>query len=81
MMYSIDRFEGIYAVCEDDGGEMTDILREEIPEDAREGDIIVSDEYGHFTVDREETRRRREHILRLLGRCRHTDDTSISEDE
>ncbi len=81
MMYSIDRFEGIYAVCEDDDGEMVDILREEIPVNAREGDIIVSDEYGNFTIDPEETRRRRKHILRLLRRSRHTSEENNGDEE
>ena len=49
-MMIIDRFEGDYAVIESNG-EMIDILRTELPENAEEGDIL---EYvcGEYTVNK-----------------------------
>ncbi|MGN0518857.1 MAG: DUF3006 domain-containing protein, partial [Acutalibacteraceae bacterium] len=35
--YSIDRFEGEFVVCEDDNGDMIEILHKNIPAHAREG--------------------------------------------
>lgn len=40
MKYIIDRFEGNYAVCEDEQGSMHDIPKENIPKGAREGNKI-----------------------------------------
>lgn len=63
--YSIDRFEGDFAVCESSGGEFTDILISLLPAGAREGDILVLAEDGKLMLDAEETQRRRDEILRL----------------
>lgn len=68
--YSIDRFEGKFVVCEDDNGDMIDILRENIPAHACEGDVLAVDDLGNYYVDECETQRRRDYILRLLGRKR-----------
>ncbi|HCC01606.1 MAG TPA: DUF3006 domain-containing protein [Ruminococcaceae bacterium] len=40
MKYTIDRFEGEFAVVELESGKFADIPREAIPEAAHEGDII-----------------------------------------
>lgn len=68
--YSIDRFEGEFVVCEDDNGDMIEILRKNIPAHAREGDVLTVDDVGNYYVDQCETQRRRDYILRLLGRKR-----------
>lgn len=49
-MMIIDRFEGGYAVIENNG-EMIDILRTELPEDAEEGDILEYTD-GEYTVNK-----------------------------
>jgi hypothetical protein len=38
--YTIDRFEGDWAVLEDAGGRTFNIPREWLPPDAREGDVL-----------------------------------------
>lgn len=68
MMYCIDRFEETYAVCEDDIGVMHDIPISELPKDSREGDVIFKNSVGVFEKNAEETQRRRDEVLRLLGR-------------
>lgn len=39
-MFSIDRFEGEFAVCISDDGESVKILISQLPENAKEGSII-----------------------------------------
>ncbi len=39
MIYTIDRFEGEFAVLEHDGG-FTDFLRDKLPPEAQEGDLL-----------------------------------------
>lgn len=62
-MLIIDRFEGEYAVVEQDGAPVQ-ILRRELPAHAREGDCVVL-ENGQYKIDRIETEKRREEIRNL----------------
>ena len=49
--YTIDRFEGDFAVCEDrDTGEMVDFKRDDLPQNAREGSILKYSN-GKFEID------------------------------
>lgn len=64
MRYIIDRFEESYAVCETEQGEYINIKRNELPKDAREGDIIIQEE-SVYTVDLIETEKRKERIKKL----------------
>ena len=49
--YIIDRFEGDFAVCENyDTEEIIDILKEKLPNDAKEGDIIFKDDNENFCI-------------------------------
>lgn len=49
--YTIDRFEGDFAVCEDrDTGEMVDFKRDDLPQNAREGSILQYSN-GKFELD------------------------------
>lgn len=64
-MMSIDRFEGDYAICEQDDGSFCEILRSQLPADAGEGDCIKQTDAG-YVLDQEETRRRREYNRALL---------------
>lgn len=64
--YIIDRFEGDFAVCENyDTEEIIDILKEKLPNDAKEGDIIFKDDNENFCIDYEETRLRKERMEAL----------------
>jgi len=64
--FIIDRFEGDYAICEDQETEdMVDILIKELPEDAKEGDIIIEED-GKYITGHEETKSRKEEIAELM---------------
>lgn len=61
MKWIIDRFEGEYAVCELPNGKTADIPRAAIPDNSREGDVIV------ITIDKSETDKRKEKIDGLMN--------------
>ncbi|RPF43440.1 DUF3006 family protein [Hydrogenoanaerobacterium saccharovorans] len=65
---SIDRFEGDYAVCENSGGEMSDILICLLPKGIKEGDIVALHDDGHYEFDIAETERRRKEIIDLQNK-------------
>lgn len=59
---SIDRFEGKFAICEDAEEKFFAIETAELPEGAREGDVLRITDEGELLLDEEETRARRERI-------------------
>lgn len=65
-MIVIDRFGDDFAVLEIDG-EMTEIPRNEVPSDAREGDILICED-GIYTVDEKATSERRSAVRDRLHR-------------
>lgn len=65
-MMIIDRFEGAIAVIEGDDG-IFDISRDLLPDNAAEGDIIISAD-GVYYVDEEETENRRKLFAKRLRR-------------
>ncbi|MCB2305608.1 DUF3006 domain-containing protein [Clostridium estertheticum] len=64
MKVTIDRFEGFYAVCEKEDRAMMNIKRNDIPSEAKEGDVlnIINDK---ITIDNEETKKRKKEIEEL----------------
>lgn len=62
-MFIIDRFEGEYAILEDNNNHY-EIKRSELPKDCQEGDVIISQE-GLYVIDEEQTKLRREAIKKL----------------
>lgn len=66
VLYIVDRFEGEYAVCEDEEGKTHDFARVELPQGAREGDVIRRAGDGAFYIDHAQTQRRREETRRLF---------------
>jgi len=60
----IDRFEGIYAVCEKEDKTMIDILKINLPSKAKEGDVLIFENNMIF-IDVEETEKRRREIEKL----------------
>lgn len=56
--YAIDRIEGGFAVCEDDDGARVILPLAQVPDGAREGDVLALED-GRYTVDAPETARRR----------------------
>jgi len=60
MGFVIDRFEGEFALCEKDNGEVELIVRESLPEDAAEGDVLTEDGEGGCITDPAEKEQRLE---------------------
>lgn len=51
---TIDRLEGIYAICEDENQKFFAIELSELPKGAKAGDVLsVNDEEGTLSVDAE----------------------------
>ena len=67
MKFTIDRFEGDFAVLEDENLKMIDIKKDFLPNDAKEGDIIIKQKDGSYIIDSTFTKQRKEHISKLLN--------------
>jgi hypothetical protein len=65
MRYTIDRFEGKYAVCESETGEMISIPAENLPKKAKEGDIIIESN-GIYAIDRVTGNKAKAEIEKLM---------------
>ena len=65
-MLIIDRFEGEYAVCEQEDGSFRKIPKVLLPPGSREGDCLVQDKAGDWQTDRAATRERRERLRKKL---------------
>lgn len=65
MKYIIDRFEGDYAVVEDENKLMMDVHLKDLPKEVKEGDVLVK--IGEsYSVDLGETERRKKTIEELV---------------
>ena len=56
---TIDRFDGIYAICEDKDKAFFAIETSELPQGAKAGDVLKITDDGALSIDVEETERRR----------------------
>lgn len=65
MKYTIDRFEGTIAVCEDEQRNMTNIPKYRLPLEAKEGDVLI-EVNGMLQIDDEETNERRKKARQLM---------------
>ena len=65
MKVTIDRFEGEFAVCEQEDRTMVNILKDNIPQEAKEGDILII-EGDSISIDVEGTAERKKRISRLM---------------
>ena len=63
--YIIDRIEENIAYCEDEQLETIELSRESLPENAREGDVLVEED-GVFAVDDARTEARRAAVREKL---------------
>lgn len=52
--FTIDRFEGNYAICEQEDQSTVSVPKYKLPLGCKEGDCLVLDEDGMFQPDREE---------------------------
>ena len=64
MKYSVERIEENIALCEDDLGKTVKLRLDELPENIREGEIIVLTENG-YTIDSDETSSRRKKMAEM----------------
>ncbi|MBM7581536.1 hypothetical protein JOD02_000359 [Caldicoprobacter guelmensis] len=65
----IDRFEGNFAVCEDEDRKMINVERSRLPEGAEEGTVLVlkvSGEDIEIEIDHDETRARKMKIKEMM---------------
>jgi hypothetical protein len=57
---TVDRMEGIYAICEDKDQKFFAIETSELPKGTNIGDVIaVDDETGTLSIDEQETAKRK----------------------
>lgn len=59
--YIIDRFEGMFAVCESSELKFLNILKKELPKGIKEGDVLLFDGKS-YVIDVEETKKRKKEI-------------------
>ena len=64
----IDRFEGTYAICEDQEKKMFAISLNALPQGAKPGDVLQISGAGELSVDQEETQRRRKKMADLQSK-------------
>lgn len=64
MRLIIDRFEGSFAVCEDDKRNMVNIERNKLSPEVKEGDVLNVDD-NIIKVDAKETHSRRDKVKKL----------------
>lgn len=67
MKIIIDRFEGNYAVCETEEKKFIDIPKSDIPEGAKEGDILTKTDNG-YSIEKAETETKREEVKKRMNR-------------
>lgn len=66
MKIVIDRFEGNYAVCETEEKKFIDIPKADIPEGAKEGDILMKTDKG-YSIEKNETEEKRKAIKNRMN--------------
>lgn len=65
MFLSIDRFDGDYAICQDDNEKLYEIKMSKLPENAKLGDILKISPDGTLAFDMAETLNRKKRIKKL----------------
>lgn len=65
MQLIIDRFEGGFAVCEDENRKMVNIDRGKLPPEAREGDVLYVDG-AEYKIDTEAANARKRELKKLM---------------
>ncbi|EDS76955.1 DUF3006 domain-containing protein [Clostridium massiliodielmoense] len=64
MFGTIDRFEEEFAVVEFDDRKVVNILKDKLPKEVKEGDVLKFD-HDTITIDYKETEKRRKEIQEL----------------
>lgn len=71
MFLSLDRFDGNYAIFEDDNQKLYEIHKSNVPCSAKPGDVLRVSSVGKLSIDVDETTRRKEKIKKLQIRLEH----------
>lgn len=66
--YIVDRFEGLYAICENEHLETINILTELLPPDTKEGDFLYINDEGVYCIDYEATEKSKIRISSKLNK-------------
>ncbi len=66
--FIIDRFEGMYAICEEEDKTMLSIPKYRLPLDCKEGDCIILNTKGMYQKDNEVTMEREKRIRDKMDR-------------
>ena len=64
--YIIDRFEGLFAICENEEKKIINIKTELLPPETKEGDCLYINEEGEYLIDYENTEESRRRIRSKL---------------
>ena len=64
----IDRFEGVYAICEQEDKTFINVPKYKLPPECKEGQCLLTDQGGMYQIDFEETRKREQRIADKLNR-------------
>lgn len=67
MKYIVDRFEGTYAVCEDETKNMVNIPKYKLPMEVKEGDSLIEDD-GIIRIDDKEADERRKKVNQMMSK-------------
>lgn len=65
MKVIIDRFEGEYAICEKEDRKMISIKKSKLPDEAKEGDVIVI-RNENIVIDSSTTQDRKHRLQKLM---------------
>lgn len=65
MQVIIDRFEGVFAVCEDEGRRIVNIEKARLPEGAKEGTVMIV-QGDKIEIDHYETEKRKDMIKKMM---------------
>lgn len=66
--YVIDRFEGAYAICEDESQSMIRIPKYRLPLGCKEGDMIYKDSDNMYQIDKASTKAAEKKIKEKMSR-------------
>ena len=65
MQVMIDRFEGSFAVCEDENRKMINIEKARLPKEAKEGSVLIN-KGDKIKIDYNETDKRKYRIKKMM---------------
>jgi hypothetical protein len=64
----IDRFEGVYAVCENEDKSIENVPKYKLPREIKEGDCLIQRDDGNYVVDDGTTKERDKKIRSKMNR-------------